>query len=1128
VLLYRRIRYGYAFRRIPLTQGRYAIVDPDDYRHLSKHKWYASGRNGSFYAVRTGFTNKGQRYLISMHRQILKVPDDTFVDHANRNGLDNRKANLRPATRAENGRNRAKCNNRSYSSKYKGVSQYPGKKLWKAHIQVNRKLLSLGSFCDEVQAAKSYDRAARKYHRDFAVLNFPDAGRPSRWRRGIVDALMRLIFLASARLIELPAAALTAPPAIHKVEPMEKRLFIIDGHAHIYAGYFAPMSQRLTSPSGEPTKATYIFTTAILGLIQRQKPDMLAVAMDSKTPTFRNEIYPEYKAQRPPMPDDMPGQINRIEQIMEAMRIPILRVNGYEADDVIGTLAKKAAADGYDCLICSGDKDVLQLLDDHISTFDIKTDTRTDVVTMVEQMGVTPAQFVDCLALQGDASDNVPGIPDVGPKTAMGWIRQYGTIENLLQHIDEIKTKRGDSLRKYKDSLALSKKLVTIDCNVPLTIDYGDLAIKEFDKEKLGGIFTELGFNRLLTQLGLAGEKAAEKPRAEYLAPRFTWGCDSKTVGHDYRLVDTQEKFDGFLPKLKKQKLFAIDTETTSIQAMRADLVGISFSWKEHAGYYLPLRAPLGTKYLDIAVVRRDLAPVLADENIKKIGQNIKYDMLVLQNAGMPIKGVHFDTMVASYCLDPGRSSHSLDQMALDFLDYESIPISALIGKGKNQLTFDMVDTSAACEYSTEDADITYQLYLYLKSRLEKEPLLEKLFVELEMPLVSVLAVMEHNGVSLDTGLLRTMSGVLTEELKQVTEQIYGHAGCVFNIDSPKQLSEILFDRLGLKSARIGKAGRSTDAAVLEELRGEHPIIEPILQHRMLSKLRNTYVDKLGSLINPRTGRVHASFNQTITATGRLSSSDPNLQNIPIRTEIGSKVRSAFIPKDKSDCILSGDYSQIELRLLAHFSKDRALMAAFAADQDIHRFVASQIYNVPIEDVTGEMRSRCKAVNFGIIYGQGAFGLSRSIGISQTEAKKFIEDYFARYSSIRKFMDDCIANAKRTGYAETILHRRRKIPNLSSKNSGKRAQAERLAVNTVIQGSAADLIKIAMIAIQGRIDAEKLPVKMILQVHDELVFELPAAQAQKHAEWIRREMSEAIKLDVPLKVDVNCGPTWLK
>ena len=1134
-LLYRRIRYSYPFRRIPLTQGRYAIVDPDDYRHLSKHKWQAIKMGRTFYAARSVTAKDGKQRQVAMHRRILKVPANMFVDHINRNGLDNRKANLRPATRAQNGQNRAKYNNRSYSSKYKGVTRHREHQLWEAHIRVNRKPIFLGSFRDEIQAAKSYDCAAKKYHCQYAVLNFPDAGPRPGWCRGIVDALMRLICLASPRLIELPAVALTAQPPINKVATMAKKLFIIDGHAHIYAAYFAPMRQRLTSATGEPTKATYIFTTAILGLIQRQKPDMLAVAMDSKAPTFRSEIYPEYKAQRPPMPDDMPVQISRIEEILQAMKIPVLRLDGFEADDIIGTLAKKAAADGYDCLICSGDKDMLQLLDDRISTFDIKTDTRTDVVTMVEQMGVTPAQFLECLALQGDTSDNVPGIPDVGPKTALDWIRQYDSIENLLQHIDEIKTKRGDKLRKYKDSLALSKKLVTIDCDVPLTIDYGDLAIKEFDKEKVGEIFTELGFNRLLTQLGMAGEKPAVKPPAKYLsarrtadlAPRFTRGSDSKTVGHDYRLVDTQEEFDGFLPELEKQKLFAIDTETTSIHAMRADLVGISFSWKEHTGYYLPVQAPLGTNHLDMAVVRRDLAPILADENIKKVGQNIKYDMLVLQNAGMPIKGVHFDTMVASYCLDPERSSHSLDQMALDFLNYESIPISALIGKGKDQLTFDMVDTAAACEYSAEDADITFRLYNYLKSRLEKEPLLRKLFEEVEMPLVCVLAAMERNGVSLDTALLRMMSGVLTEELKQVTDQIYGHAGCVFNIDSPKQLSEILFDRLGLKSARIGKAGRSTDAAVLEELRGEHLIIEPILQHRMLSKLKNTYVDKLGSLINPRTGRVHASFNQTITATGRLSSSDPNLQNIPIRTEIGSKVRAAFIPKDKSDCILSADYSQIELRLLAHFSKDQALMAAFAADQDIHRFVASQIYNVPIDVVTGEMRSRCMAVNFGIIYGQGAFGLSRSIGISQTEAKRFIDDYFARYSSIRQFMDDCIASAKRTGYAETILHRRRKISNLSSKSSRKRSQAERLAINTVIQGSAADLIKVAMITIQDKIEEERLPVKMILQVHDELVFELPADEAKKHAEWIRKEMTDAITLDVPLKVDVTYGPSWL-
>jgi DNA polymerase-1 len=927
---------------------------------------------------------------------------------------------------------------------------------------------------------------------------------------------------------------------------MAKKLFIIDGHAHIYAGYYAPMRQRLTSPSGEPIKATYIFTTAILGLIRRQKPDMLAVAMDSKTPTFRVKIYPEYKAHRPPMPDDMPAQINRIEQILGAMNVPVLRLNGFEADDVIGTLSKKAAADGYDCLICSGDKDVLQLLDDHISTFDIKTDTRTDVVTMVEQMGVTPEQFVDCLALQGDASDNVPGVPDVGPKTALEWIRKYGSIDNIYEHIDEIKGKRGDNLRKFKDSAILSKELVMIDCDVPLQIDYDALALKKFDEKKLAEIFTELGFNRLLTQLNLTSTEHSVSS-VEHRGLSAGGGIKNrassienpdsiKTVSHNYELIDTQEKFERFLPELKKQKLFALDTETTSIFAMRSELVGISFSWQPHKGFYLAVKSPLGSNHLDIEQVRSKLTPLLADENIKKIGQNIKYDLLVLRNAGIPVKGIYFDTMVASYCLDPERESHSLDNMSLDFLNYQGIPISSLIGKGKNQLTFDMVDTTAACEYSAEDADVTYQLYLYLKDRLEKEPALKNLFEDVEMPLVSVLAAMEYNGVSLDTALLRKMSSEINEALKTVTEQIYQHAGSVFNIDSPKQLSEILFKRLNLPPVRSGKAGLSTDAAVLEQLADQHPIIEQILYYRTLSKLQNTYVDKLGTLINPRTGRVHASFNQTITTTGRLSSSDPNLQNIPIKTELGRKIRAAFVPAKKSDCILSADYSQIELRLLAHFSKDQALMAAFAADQDIHRFVASQIYNVPIEEVTDQMRSNCKAVNFGIIYGQGAFGLSRSIGISQTEAKKFIDDYFARYSSIRQFMDSCIASARRTGYAETILHRRRRIANLNSKHAGKRSQAERLAINTVIQGSAADLIKVAMITIQKKIEAPQLSgeskkgggsVKMILQIHDELVFELPAAEADKHAKWIAEEMTGAITLDVPLKVDITYGPNWL-
>jgi DNA polymerase-1 len=748
---------------------------------------------------------------------------------------------------------------------------------------------------------------------------------------------------------------------------------------------------------------------------------------------------------------------------------------------------------------------------------------------MAEEMGVTPGQFLECLALQGDTSDNIPGIPDVGPKTALDWIRKYGSIENLYKHADEIKGKRGDNLRKFKDNVTRSKELVTIDRNVPIEIDYDALKLRDYDKTRLAELFTELGFTRLLTQLGLEKPSGGAAPAPEKPAGKHDPAKpdSAKTVRHDYQLIDTAEKFDKFLSELEKQKLFAIDTETNSVEPMRADLVGMSFSWQPHRAFYLAVKAPLGTQHLDLRTVRSRLAPILADEKVKKIGQNIKYDLLVLQNAGLPVEGVYFDTRVASYCLDPERSSHSMNHMALDFLNYECIPISALIGKGKNELTFDMVDTAAACEYAAEDADVTFQLYEYLKSGLDQQPALRKLFEEVEMPLVPVLAVMEYNGVSLNTQLLRQMSGEISETLKGVTERIYELAGSVFNIDSPKQLAGILFDRLGLKSIRMGKAGRSTDAAVLEELADQHPVIDHVLQYRTLSKLQNTYVDKLGSLINPRTGRVHASFNQTVTATGRLSSSDPNLQNIPIRTELGRKIRAAFVPAKEGDCILSADYSQIELRLVAHFSKDEALMAAFAADRDIHRFVASQIYNVGIEEVTTEMRSNCKAVNFGIIYGQGPFGLSRTTGISHAEARKFIEDYFARYSSIRQFLDWCVETAKRTGYAETILRRRRKISNLKNRNSNKRAQAERLAVNTVIQGSAADLIKVAMLNVQRKIETENLPVKLILQVHDELVFEAPAGEAEGHARWIQKEMTEAIKLDVPLKVDVSYGPTWL-
>ncbi|HOQ04060.1 MAG TPA: DNA polymerase I [Anaerohalosphaeraceae bacterium] len=905
----------------------------------------------------------------------------------------------------------------------------------------------------------------------------------------------------------------------------------MDGHAHIYAAYYAPM-RPLTSPSGEPTKAVFVFTTALLSLIEREKPDYLVVAMDSKTPSFRVKLYPEYKAHRPPMPEDMPSQIQRIEQILEAMQIPVVRVEGYEADDVIGTLAAKASQAGVEAYICSKDKDMLQLLDERICTYDIKTGQRYDLKQMLKELGLTPQQFIDVLALQGDTADNIPGVPDVGPKTALQWIQQYGSLENLYAHADEIGGKRGENLRKFKEQVFLSRQLVIIHRQVPIEFDQKAFARKEGDREKLAQVFSELGFTRLLSQMDLKPVPAQTKPKiADSLFPEETGGQSAlKQQGRDYILVDTAEELERFVQRLMQQERFSFDTETTSLDAMRAQLVGISFSWCAGQGWYLPVRAPAGQKRLPLEEVRRRLGPILADRSRYKIGQNMKYDMIVLENSGMPVglqEGRCFDTMVASYVLAADRSSHSLDMMARDYLGLQTTPISSLIGKGKKQISFEQVDTQAACAYSAEDADVTWQLYEYLSARLKAQPALQRLFETIEMPLVEVLMRMEMNGVCLDTEKLSRLSESMARMQQELTERIYELAGGPFNIDSTKQLGEVLFDRLGLQSIRAGKTLRSTDADVLEQLADEHEIIPLILQYRQVEKLRNTYTEKLGQLVNPRTGRVHASFNQTVTATGRLSSSDPNLQNIPVRTELGRQIRAAFVPEKKTDCILSADYSQIELRLLAHFSQDAALREAFAQDLDIHRFVASEIYGVPMEQVTGEMRTKAKAVNFGIIYGQGPFGLARTTGIPQAEAKRFIEEYFRRYGSIRSFMDRVIEQARRNGYAETILHRRRKITGLDSRNPNVRSQAQRLAVNTVIQGSAADLIKAAMIRIHRRIEQEKLPIKMILQIHDELVFELPKSRSQEDACWIAAEMTTAVPLEVPLKVDVSIGDSWL-
>jgi DNA polymerase-1 len=921
---------------------------------------------------------------------------------------------------------------------------------------------------------------------------------------------------------------------------MAETLYIIDGHSHIYAAYYAPLNQRLSSPTGEPTKAVYIFTTMLLKLLESKNPDMLVVAMDSKEPSFRAEIYREYKAHRQPMPEDMPKQIQRIEDILNAMNIPIVRRSTFEADDIIGTLAAKGAKQGLDVYICSKDKDMNQLLTNKgVYLYDARSDVVTDAATFQKETGLSPAQFIDVLALQGDKADNIPGVPDVGPKTAIEWILKYGSLENLYAHADEIKGKRGENLRSAKDLAFLSKRLVTINCQMPVEIDRDEFLVKDFDAARLSSIFSELGFNRLLSQLNLKPslqpqQQPAAQSKSLFDLPQPTPAQSTgeyktiKTVEHHYCLIDTPAKLDEFAEELKKQKIFAIDTETTSVSAHRAELVGLSFSWRPHTGYYIAVKGPMMARQLGLPAVREKIAPILADASVKKICQNAKYDMLVLHYAGMPLSGLSFDTMLASYVLDAERRSHSMDNMAMDFLHYQPVSIYELIGRGKNQLTFDMIDTAMACEYSAEDADITFQLYEYLNSKLNSEPTLRKLFDQIEMPLVDVLTKMELAGVKLDTSILKNLSYEIDSQLEQAGEAVYKLAGRRFNIDSPKQLSEVLFEGLGLNPPRQGKTGFSTDADVLDELSGEHPIIEEIIKYRQLSKLKNTYTDKLGSLINPRTGRVHASFNQTITATGRLSSSDPNLQNIPIRTEIGRKIRSAFIPEKKGDKIISLDYSQIELRMVAHFSGDAELRKAFAEDMDIHSFVASQIYGVGLDEVTSEMRSRCKAVNFGLIYGQGAFGLSKTTGMNVGEAKKFIEDYFSRYSSIERFKRSAIDAAMRSGYAETICGRRRRISGLDSKNGTVRSQAERLVINTVVQGSAADLIKIAMIKIQKMIEQQSLLAKMILQIHDELVFESDGGRAEQYAKMFGDQMIGAIELNVPLKVDVTIGDNWLE
>ncbi|HOB75611.1 MAG TPA: DNA polymerase I [Phycisphaerae bacterium] len=966
---------------------------------------------------------------------------------------------------------------------------------------------------------------------------------------------------------------------------MRKRFFVIDGLGQIFRCYYAPF-QHLSAPSGEPVRATYVFCQMLLQLIREQRPDYLAMAMDSdEGPVFRCEIDPQYKAHRQEPPEDLEPQIRRILEIVASQGIPIISVPGFEADDVMATLARRVSDPEVEILFVSKDKDLDQLLTERIKLFDAGTGEIIGPDELRTRKGYGPEQAVEIQTLTGDSTDNVPGVKGVGPKKAVALIAKYGTAVGVIEHADELTPALRANVLAFKPLLEVTRKLVTLDREVPFDFDLEACRWKGFKYQALYDVFNELGFRRLREQVaammgegaegqsvggtegqrdkgtrgqgdkereggqdarppgatrarsvGIQGglfdhlEAAEEAAGATVAEDDDLWNVPERpahVTDKQYVLVDTEEKFREFLEKLRAQKAFAFDTETNSIYPAWAKLAGLSFSWKVGEGYYIPI-CGMG-KCLPLEPVLEALRPIMADPTVLKTGQNLKYDLVVLAAHGVPVNGVEFDTMIASFVLDSSRRSHGMDYLASELLGRSTIHIEELIGKGKNQISFEAVDTRRACDYSAEDAEVTWHLREVLAEQLARSGL-EPLFRETEMPLVEVLAEMENTGIKLDTTVLAEMGRRLEERLCELTRQIHEAVGHSFNIDSTKQLAVVLFDELKLPVIRKTATGRSTDAESLAQLaeQTEHPVPRLVREYRELGKLKGTYVDTLPKMINPRTGRVHTSFNQIGAVTGRLSSSDPNLQNIPIRTEIGRQIRGAFVPGDKDHVLLTADYSQIELRVLAHFSKDEALTKAFEEDRDIHQFVAAQVAGVPLEQVTREMRSRAKAVNFGIVYGQSAFGLARTTGMSNSEAQMFIDRYFARYPGIRLFLDQTIANARKTGFVTTILGRRRAIPDINSRNHTARTTAERLACNTPIQGSAADLIKKAMINIHRRIKEEGRPSRMLLQVHDELVFEVPRAAVEAEAEFIRKEMCSALPLSVPVKVDIAWGESWLE
>lgn len=886
-------------------------------------------------------------------------------------------------------------------------------------------------------------------------------------------------------------------------ESMRKeKLYLIDGNAYIHRAFHA--LPPLTNSTGQMVNAVYGFTRMLLKILREQKPDYVAVCFDFPAPTFRHQEFAEYKATRKETPDELVQQIPLAQRVVKALNIPLFEKKGYEADDLIGTLSAKAVKQEIETVIVTGDKDALQLVDDSVKVLNEPKNILYTEETVREKMGVSPGEITDLMGLIGDVSDNVPGVWGIGPKTGVELIKEFGSVENLYRNLSKVRDKLREKLEKGKENAFLSKRIVTLRKDVPVEVDIRDCQVGEFNREELLRLLRELEFKTLIAEL----------------IP------EEKTQKVEHRGIFDQNEFGVFLDELGEAPLVSLDLETTDPDPMRAAIVGISFALKPYVAVYLPLaHSYLGApKQLEKRYVLEKLKPILENANIKKYGQNIKYDLIVLKREGIVLRGIYFDSMIASYVLNPSKMNHNLNDIALEYLNYKMTPIEELIGKGKKAITMDKVEVERVIPYACADADIVLRVAEIMERELKNKGL-DRLFYEVEMPLLEVLAEMEMSGVTIDRDYLAELCRDFALRLKALEKEIYKFANQEFNINSPKQLAFILFEKLKLPVVSRTKTGPSTSEEVLLQLAEKHRLPHLIIEHRELQKLKSTYLDALPEMVNPETGRLHTSFNQTVTATGRLSSSEPNLQNIPIRTEDGRKIRRAFIP-DKGYLFVSADYSQIDLRVLAHISGDESLRDAFLHNEDIHRRTASEIFGVSPEQVTPELRRIAKTVNFGLSYGMSPFGLSQDLGISQAEAKRYIDSYFRKYKGVKEYIEKIINQARKDGFVTTLLNRRRYLPEINSKNGSVRGFAERIAINTPIQGTSADIIKVAMIRITSRLKAEGLKAKMVLQIHDELLFEVPEGEVEQLSRLAREEMERAVSLDVPVVVDMKKGRNW--